>query len=41
VTPACLPGPLPQVTLLRDEVVANLFSPAHFLDHTSFDCGRL
>lgn len=32
---------LPQVTLLRDEVVANFFSPAHFLDHTSFDCGRL
>jgi 2-polyprenyl-6-methoxyphenol hydroxylase-like FAD-dependent oxidoreductase len=33
--------PQPPVTALRDAFIRTAFSPAHFLDHTSFDCGTL
>jgi 2-polyprenyl-6-methoxyphenol hydroxylase-like FAD-dependent oxidoreductase len=33
--------PLPPVTALRDTFIRTAFSPAHFLDHTGFDCGTL
>ncbi len=30
-----------QVLAVRDLFVSTLFSPSHFLDHTTFDCGTL
>ena len=38
---AALQIPLEPVCMVRDFVLENRFSPAHFLDHTSFDCGTL
>jgi len=38
---AALQLPLPPVILARDWFVANLFNPGHFLDHATFDCGKL
>ncbi|KAL4852987.1 Monooxygenase 2 [Chlorella vulgaris] len=38
---ALLQAPLPPVALARDLFVQHAFSPAHFLDHATFDCGRL
>jgi hypothetical protein len=38
---ALLQAPLPPVALARDVYVQHAFSPAHFLDHAAFDCGRL
>lgn len=32
---------LPPVVLARDLFVERAFSPAHFLDHAAYDCGRL
>ena len=34
-------APLPPVALARDLFVQHVFSPAHFLDHAAYDCGRL
>ena len=36
-----LQNPLPPVCAARDWFIGNAFSPAHFLDHTAFDCGKL
>lgn len=36
-----LPLPTLQVCLVRDTFVSTLFNPSHFLDHTTFDCGKL
>ena len=36
-----LQAPLPPVALARDLFVQYAFSPAHFLDHAAYDCGRL
>jgi 2-polyprenyl-6-methoxyphenol hydroxylase-like FAD-dependent oxidoreductase len=33
--------PYAPVLAARDWFVENAFSPAHFLDHTAFDCGKL
>lgn len=33
--------PVQPVCLVRDLFIGNLFSPAHFLDHTNYDCGKL
>lgn len=33
--------PIPQVSMARDSFVEHLFNPGHFLDHATFDCGRL
>lgn len=30
-----------QVCAVRNVFVQKAFSPAHFLDHTQFDCGKL
>lgn len=38
---ALLQLPLPPVVATRDLFVERLFSPSHFLDHATFDCGRL
>jgi 2-polyprenyl-6-methoxyphenol hydroxylase-like FAD-dependent oxidoreductase len=38
---AALQIPLEPVCAVRDYVLANRFNPAHFLDHTSYDCGTL
>ncbi len=38
---ALLQLPLEPVSVVRDAFVSTAFSPAHFLDHTSFDCGPL
>lgn len=38
---AVLQAPLPPVALARDLFVQHVFSPAHFLDHAAYDCGRL
>ncbi|KAL4520459.1 hypothetical protein Ndes2526A_g05024 [Nannochloris sp. 'desiccata'] len=38
---AALQLPLPPVLLARDWFVANVFNPGHFLDHATFDCGKL
>ncbi len=38
---ALLQLPLPPVVAARDAFVERFFSPAHFLDHATFDCGRL
>ena len=32
---------LVQICAVRNIFVEKAFSPAHFLDHTEFDCGRL
>lgn len=32
---------LPPLVLARDLFVQHAFSPAHFLDHAAYDCGRL
>lgn len=32
---------LPPLVLARDLFVQRAFSPAHFLDHAAYDCGRL
>jgi 2-polyprenyl-6-methoxyphenol hydroxylase-like FAD-dependent oxidoreductase len=36
---ALLQLPYPPVTLARDAFMAGPFNPAHFLDHTAYDCG--
>jgi len=33
--------PYPPVTAFRDAFISSLFSPAHFLDHTAYDCGLI
>ncbi|PRW58015.1 zeaxanthin chloroplastic-like [Chlorella sorokiniana] len=38
---AALQSNLPPVVLARDLFVQRAFSPAHFLDHAAYDCGRL
>lgn len=38
---ALLQAPLPPLSLARDLFVERAFSPAHFLDHAAYDCGRL
>ncbi|KAL4450754.1 hypothetical protein ABPG77_001110 [Micractinium sp. CCAP 211/92] len=37
---AALQAPFPPVALARDLVVQYAFSPAHFLDHATYDCTR-
>lgn len=36
---AALQLPWPPVTAARDAFISRAFSPAHFLDHTAYDCG--
>ena len=38
---AALQIPFGPVCAVRDVFVENAFQPAHFLDHTAFDCGSL
>jgi hypothetical protein len=38
---AALQLPYPPVVAVRDAFVKTLFSPSHFLDHATFDCGQL
>lgn len=38
---AALQLPFPPVLLCRDYFVEKLFNPGHFLDHATFDCGKL
>lgn len=38
---AALQLPLAPVCSARDLVIEKRFNPAHFLDHTSYDCGTL
>jgi hypothetical protein len=38
---AALQLPLEPVCMVRDWVVANLYDSTPFLDHASYDCGRL
>eukprot|EP00983_Pelagomonas_calceolata_P012797 409683-Pelagomonas_calceolata.AAC.1 len=38
---ALLQLPFEPVSMVRDAFVSTAFSPTHFLDHTSFDCGPL
>jgi 2-polyprenyl-6-methoxyphenol hydroxylase-like FAD-dependent oxidoreductase len=36
---AALQLPFPPVNAARDAFIERAFSPAHFLDHTTYDCG--
>jgi len=38
---AALQIPFEPICTVRDLFVENFFQPAHFLDHTAFDCGTL
>lgn len=38
---AALQAPIPPLAFARDLFVQNAFNPAHFLDHATYDCGRL
>lgn len=36
-----LQSALPPVVFARDAAISTLFQPAHFFDHTLFDCGTI
>jgi 2-polyprenyl-6-methoxyphenol hydroxylase-like FAD-dependent oxidoreductase len=38
---AALQLPFPPVNAVRDAFIEKGFSPAHFLDHTAYDCGMI